>query len=340
MQAVIVEEKDKADWDRFVESSPSVISWHIYDWYKVPKGYYGAEYYPLAVYDGKEIRGILPLYHVRTLRTGSALISIPYVVAGGIVAEDSDVRKLLFERAVELSHQMGSIPVTLKQYKVKVDGDLTTDASYYNRELSLSPNIDDVWNQISEENRERIKATEQENLTLEYPSQDLDRFYHALLKHHQFVGEPCPSKRWVRHLMVTGLYVIALLKRGDTIVAGTMAKTFKDTVSFPFTCLPSHKDGGDLYAYRLYWELIVNLAQKGIHIAHSGRIPNTEEVPQYRLGWGGTKHHYYYQYYGFAGKTESTSKRGKGRDVFKTVWKKMPTGFSQLVGPVIMKQFP
>ena len=70
MQAVIIEEKNKADWDRFVDASPNVISWHIYDWYKVPAAYYGLDYYPLAVYDGGEVRGILPLYKAQTLRTG------------------------------------------------------------------------------------------------------------------------------------------------------------------------------------------------------------------------------------------------------------------------------
>ena len=302
MQAVIVADKDKADWDRFVESNSGVISWHIYDWYKVYKGSYGLDYYPLAVHDGKKIRGILPLYHVRTHRTGSALISIPYVVAGGIVAVGDDVQKLLLERAIDLSRQMGSIPIILKQYKVRVDGDLITDAGYYNRELSLSPNIEDVWHQISEENQGQIKATEQENLTLEYPSQDLNGFFRALLKRHQIEGVPCPSKGWVRQLMITGLYVIALLKRGDSVVAGTMAKTFKDTVSFPLTCLPSREERREVYGYRLYWDLLSSLAEQGIRIAHSGRIPDSEEVPRYRLGWGGEKHRYYYQYYAYSGK--------------------------------------
>lgn len=340
MQAVVVEEKNKADWDRFVECSPKVISWHIYDWFKVPAAYYGLDYYPLAVYDGGEVRGILPLYRVRTLRTGPALISVPYVVAGGIVAETREIEQALLQRAVEMSEEMGSIPITLKQYKEKVDGDFTTDESYYNRELTLTPDIDDLWNRISEHNREQIQLTEGENYTFEYPSQDFDGFYRALLQHHRIAGVPAPTRKWVRHLRDTGLYVVALLKRGNTVLAASMAKEFKDTVSFPFTSLPSPNPADEKYAYRLTWELLKDLAGRGIRIAHSGRIPDSEDVPQYRLGWGGEKNRYYYQYYGYSGKTESSSKRGSRRDLFKTVWRRTPIALSQLVGGVINKQFP
>ena len=82
MDVVLVEKRNQGDWDRFVQESPGVIAWHHYRWADILARHYGTEFYPLAVYDGASICGILPLYRIKTLRSGEALISIPHFVAG------------------------------------------------------------------------------------------------------------------------------------------------------------------------------------------------------------------------------------------------------------------
>ena len=101
-----------------------------------------------------------------------------------------------------------------------------------------------------------------------------------LLRHLHARGIPCVRMRWIEDLLAFNMYSIALLKRNGSIVAGTMVKEFKKTVSFPFTCMSLH--AGETYVYRLYWELIRRFALAGREIFHSGRIPNnnlTECVP-------------------------------------------------------------
>ncbi|MGC2194267.1 MAG: hypothetical protein WA628_06300, partial [Terriglobales bacterium] len=97
----------------------------------------------------------------------------------------------------------------------------------------------------------------------------------------------------------------------------------------------------ELFAYALYWKLITTLAAGGIRIAHSGRIPQTDATFRYRLGWGGTKYSYYYQYYGLGeGKMEFSTKRGRKREIVGSVWKKMPLSLARALGPMVVKQFP
>ena len=141
LKAIIIDDSRKASWDDFVMRHPDAIAWHVYDWWKVLHGYYGLEYFPIAAMDGAEVRGILPLYRVRTFRSGTALISIPYVVAGGIVADDAEAEHLLLEEALRLSRSMGDAPVTLKQYRHRVAGDLHTDQGFYNLELAIGDGL-------------------------------------------------------------------------------------------------------------------------------------------------------------------------------------------------------
>jgi hypothetical protein len=341
MDVVLVEPGSKRAWDEFVQQSRGVIAWHAYHWADFLAKHCGAEFYPLAVYDGPRICGILPLYRIRTLRSGEALISIPHFVAGGIVAERPDVQQALLDRAIEISKQLKISRIALKQYKLKLSGPLSTDENYYNRELELSPDLDQVWQRISQTNRDKVLESQAFNLELEYPSADTSSFFRLLLYDQHAAGVPCVSKSWVSGLFDTGAYEIALLRFKGELVAGTMVKKFRDTVSFPFSCLRDQSGRTMLSAYNLYWQLIGKLATQGIRICHSGRIPNTDAAFGYRLGWGGTKYSYYYQYYGYGeGQTEFSTKRGTRRQLVESVWKKLPVGVAKVLGPVVVKQFP
>jgi len=337
---VVVGPQYKSDWDHYVHNADGVIAWHSYDWCNLLRRHHGAEFYPIAVYDGSRICGILPLYRLRLFRK-EILVSVPYFVAGGIAAKDAAVQQALLDRAIQLATQLRISSLTLKQYKLKLAGPLLTDDNYYNRELAIDNNLDRIWDSISELNRSKIRESEQYCCELEFPSTNVSLFHRFLLNDQQSAGVPCVSKRWIEELFKSGMYEIALLRHKGEVVAATMAKQFRDTVSFPFTCLRDHHEEMGLFAYALYWKLIRQFAHQGVRIVHSGRIPKTDAAFEYRLGWGGTKYNYYYQYYGMGkGQTEFSTKRGWKRALIESAWKRLPTSVAGLLGPAVMKQFP
>ena len=341
MEAVIMQEKDRHTWDEFVMDNPSSIAWQSYGWSEVVRRHYGLDFYPLAVFDGPRICGILPLYRMKGITGKSELMSVPYAVAGGILADEPGVQSLLIEKAVQLSRQYGGCRITLKQYKIKIGGDLRVDDNYYNRELSLTKDLDELWKSISEQNREKVTEALKLGAVLDYPSTDIDAFYKLLLVHHHRRGIPCVGKRWIEDLLAFQMYSIALLKVGGRVVAGTMVKEFKKTISFPFTCLAENSSDVALPAYALYWKLIEYFAARGKAIFHSGRIPMNDEAEAHRLGWGGTKHQYFYQYHpNTGGKTEFSTRRGRKRDLFEKGWKRLPLSVAGMLGPRIVKYFP
>jgi hypothetical protein len=342
MEARIVTEKERKAWDDFVMDNPASIAWQSYGWSEVVRKHYGIAFYPLAVYDGARICGILPLYRVKKgIKGKDELLSVPYAVAGGVLSDEPAVQSILLDRAIQMSRQFGSCRITLKQYKTNIEADLLTDDNYYNRELSLSMNRDELWSRISENNREKVTDALKLGGVLEYPSSDIDAFYKLLLQHLHGSGIPCVGKQWIKDLLAFQMYSIALLKVGGRVVAGTMVKEFKNTISFPFTCLAEKDIPVALPAYALYWKLIEHFAARGKDIFHSGRIPLSDDTEPHRLGWGGTKYRYYYQYApNSPTRTEYASKRGRKRDLFKQGWKRLPLGIAGYLGPYVVKQFP
>lgn len=331
----------KGQWEEYIRKNPFAIAWQSYDWLDVLKKHYDFEFFPITAFDNSEICGVLPLYRISTFFEKNILVSVPYAVAGGIVADDDDARAALLNEAISLHRKYNCSKIILKHYKQKVDADLATDDNYYNRELSLSAGIDNIWNNLHDTNKRNIDAVDKFDLSLEYPFQNIDAFFDLLLRHHQRMGVPCVSKKWITSLVDSGMYSIACLYRNNTPVAGTVVKVFKKTVSFPFTCLPDGEAENEMFAYNLYWRLIKHFASQGFEIAHSGRIPQNDQTNAYRLGWGGKKYGYFYQYYPDPGtKTEYAVKRGRKRKIFQSAWKMLPRSAAGILGPHIVKHFP
>jgi hypothetical protein len=341
MRIIEITPADSARWEAFVESSEKTIAWHGYSWSQAVGQNYSYDFHPLAVEDGGVVCGVLPLYNLRNTKTPSPLISVPFAVAGGVAARDESAGQMLVDAGIELARKLGASGLTLKQYRYPAPGDLMTDANYFNRELSLSPGVPGIWEQLEPHNREAIEAAEKDDLVLEFPSRRLDDFYSLLLLFLTQSGLPCPNRRWIQSLLDLGLYSLALLSRKGRIVAATMTKTFKTTVSFPYTCMGDGSQPFVNCTYALYWRLIQHFAENGYTIFHSGRMPNSEDVPLYRRGWGGVKHAYYYQYYPkTTSLTEYGVKRGWKRNLFTSAWKHLPLSLAGAIGPRIVAKFP
>lgn len=341
MDIKIIDDSRKDLWEKFVYANPHSIAWQGYEWRDVLEQNYKFTFYPIAAMENDTIKGILPLYHMKTLLSKDVLISVPFAVAGGLVADSDDVKSALLNKAIEVSKTYNSCRIILKQYKIKVPGELQVDENYYNRELDISKDISEIWNGFDDANKKNIDIAKKFEPILEYPSSDINGFYKVLLKHHHDSGIPCVSIKWIETLVASKMYSIALLKDNGKIVTATMVKEFKKTASFPFTCTASVDERIVSFAYFMYWKLIEHYCLKGFEIVHSGRIPNNNATLEYRLGWGGDKKNYYYQYYPSVGKkTEFATRRGRKRVIFEKYWKQLPQSVVEWVGPKIVKHFP
>jgi hypothetical protein len=337
----ILDADRRRQWDAYVDNNEIAIAWQRWEWHDILQKHYPHDFFPMAALRDNKICGVFPLYRLHEKTHRDSLISIPFAVAGGIVSDSSEIEKILLENAMQLAKNEHIGSIVLKQYKHRVEGDLRTDDTFFNRELSLSEGLDNAWDNLAPENRSMITSAKNEGLTLEYPSNNINGFYSILLAYNHRQGVPCVSKKWVEDLIASGMYSLALVMKKNRPVAGTMIKIFKKTVSFPFTALPANSEISLKAVYWLYWELISFFAKKGYEIIHSGRIPADESVPVFRLGWGGKKFQYFYQYYpNISRATESSVKRGLKRRIFSKCWRFLPKIIAMKLGPGIVRRFP
>src|SRR5947209_18322743 len=88
-------EQDRNAWDRFVLDHPDGSPFHLIAWKKSIEQTFGYKAMYLVAAAGDRIRGVLPLFLIENLLTGRILISSPFAVYGGILADSENVRKEL-----------------------------------------------------------------------------------------------------------------------------------------------------------------------------------------------------------------------------------------------------
>ncbi|NOR69565.1 MAG: peptidoglycan bridge formation protein FemAB, partial [Methylomarinum sp.] len=77
-----------AQWDDYVENSPSSTFFHKAGWKEVIEKAFGHKTYFLYAEDNGKITGILPLVHINSLLFGNSLSSCAFCVYGGIIADN------------------------------------------------------------------------------------------------------------------------------------------------------------------------------------------------------------------------------------------------------------
>src|SRR6185312_10466990 len=96
---------DYAAWDEYVIRNAHGTPFHLIAWKKtIEESFYYKPHYLIA--RDQSIRGILPLFFVHNAVIGKALISSPFAVYGGILADSKEAHRMLFDRAKALGEQL------------------------------------------------------------------------------------------------------------------------------------------------------------------------------------------------------------------------------------------
>src|SRR5689334_8306028 len=96
----------EAEWDRYVRHTDGATFFHQLGWrWLVERTFGHRAHYLTALRDG-HIAGVLPLFELRSLLFGHSLVSIPFAIGGGLVADDHAAAHALLAEAKELAREL------------------------------------------------------------------------------------------------------------------------------------------------------------------------------------------------------------------------------------------
>lgn len=113
---------EEAEWDVYVHNHPDGTLFHTLAWRNAVRDTFGHRPLYWTAHRRGTLVGILPTFFVPSLVAGRMLISVPYAVGGGILADDDEAVRALFEAARRHAQQHRCRILELRSQRAAVPG--------------------------------------------------------------------------------------------------------------------------------------------------------------------------------------------------------------------------
>ncbi|HEX7078108.1 MAG TPA: FemAB family XrtA/PEP-CTERM system-associated protein [Candidatus Eisenbacteria bacterium] len=330
-----------AGWDAYVDDRPDATFFHRRGWSAVLERTFAYRDHSLVATRGGEVRGVLPLLLVRNLPTGHSLVSTPFGVYGGIVADEEETARLLLDRARECGERLGVRYVELRQ--TTPIGDLPVKNLYVTFKRPIFPTSDENMAAIPRNQRRSIRLGFKNGLSSRVGDFDLfDPFYDVYSESVRNLGTPVFPKSLFENLLREfgpACRILGVFHEGR-MVAGVMTFLFQDQV------MPYY-GGAVRDAFRLsandfmYWSLMIHGMEHGFRVFDFGRSKVDSGSYHFKRHWGFEPTPLPYQFLLIRQRSiPDLSPRNPKFAAAIRLWQRIPLPVTQWIGPKIIRYFP
>ncbi|HEX5012150.1 MAG TPA: FemAB family XrtA/PEP-CTERM system-associated protein [Planctomycetota bacterium] len=187
--------------DRFVARHPLGSPFHETRWLDLVRATFRFETQTLVAWRGRDVAGVLPLALVTAPLTGRRLVSVPFGVYGGILAQEEEVLHALDEGGQVLARRASARFLELRW----LGPGLTRHESfplYETYRRALPPRVEDVLGLVPRKARAEVrKARDRHRLELIGGPALFDDFYRLYVHNKQSLGSPVFAPSYFRRLL-------------------------------------------------------------------------------------------------------------------------------------------
>lgn len=343
MQIKVLSPQDEARWDRFVDGMSEGTLFQKTAWRRIVAATFGYRAHYLFAERAQEICGILPLFHVQTWFAGNAVISTPFAVYGGVLAQDLETERALLNAANAFAHETGAVYLELRQRFACQSSELHTRENLYCTFIKpIYEDAEKTFSELPREARRMVRKAEKAGLVAKFENVRIDDFYDIYAASVRALGTPV----FPRTLFASCLRefkdnadVLLVCYQGRPI-AGVLSFYYRDTV------LPYY--GGSLPHQNhlapnnfMYWALMKSAGERGYKFFDFGRSKNSTGAFHFKrhMGFEQTPLPYQYQTMNGAPLPNNNPTNPKFQFAIK-MWQRLPLGLTKMLGPHLVRQFP
>ena len=337
MQVIDVKEENAARWDRYVYTHPFSSFFQLFGWKRIMEKSFGCKTCYLVALEKDNIRGILPLYIVRSWISGNSVTSMP----GGICNDNEEIEKLLYEKAKEITKKYNAKYLLLRDCSRKYDFDLKV-VTYNTSILGLKNDKNELWKSFDGKARNQTRKAIKEGLKTTLGENNLKEFYKVFSINMRDLGTPVFPYKFFDGIVseFPEETEILTVNYKDEVIGGMILFFFKDTISDPWA-----SSLREYFPYcpnnLLYWEAFKYGCDNGFKYFDMGRSQKDSGTFKFKKQWGAEARDLYYQY--FLHNCEDipvTESDGFKYKLISKGWKKLPVGLANALGPVIRSKIP
>jgi FemAB-related protein (PEP-CTERM system-associated) len=329
---------DALRWEAFVERAPDATFFHRLGWRELIEDVFRHRTHYLVAERGRDLVGVLPLAEVKSLLFGHALVSLPFAVYGGPVADDPQAGTALIEAAQACARDLGVAHLELRNRVARCEGWPRQDLYVtFRKAISRDPEANLLA--IPRKQRAMVRKGIQRGLAGELDA-GVDRFFALYADNMHRHGTPPFARRYferLRQAFGRDCEVLTVVDAGGQPVSSVLSFYFRNEV------LPYY--AGDTTEARAlaandfkYWELMRRAGERGIEVFDYGRSKQGSGSFDFKKNWGFTPEPLAYEFALYRGDAIPQHNPANPRyRAFIAAWRRMPRALANALGPRIVR---
>ncbi|MCB0358857.1 MAG: FemAB family PEP-CTERM system-associated protein [Bdellovibrionales bacterium] len=346
----IADTTSESRWETFAERWVGSHHAYSFKWSRIIPRVFGHRcHYLMAERDG-EVVGLLPLTEVRSVLFGKALVSVPYLNAGGILADDAEAVDALETALVDLAAERSVDYCELRHRGAPPD----LHRSSCSREhkvsmvLQLDNDAERFFGAFPAKLRSQIRRPAKSGVIARTVSgadagreSAIKHFYQVFAENMRDLGTPVYPRALFRqtvdafreHATVINVY------HEDRPVAAGIILRFGDTVEIPWAS--SLRSANKLSPNMLlYWEAIKQACESGASMFDFGRSSPDSGTFRFKRQWGAEPLQLHWNYYGEEASVPDVSPQSPKFRLLVRCWQRIPVQVANAVGPWLTRGIP
>lgn len=326
-------------WDDYVQAHSEATFFHKSGWHRVIKNAFGHHPYYLWAIDKltSEVKGVLPLFQVKSFLFGNALVSLPFCVYGGALAVNEDVRRQLEDFAASLAEKLQVDYLEIRNITQTRD-DWPTKSLHATFIKDIASTEEENLALVKYKQRAVVRKALKNDLSVEF-SDRVDEFYHAYSTSVRNLGTPVFSKRYFQELkreFGQDCEILSVKQHGQVHCA-LMSFYYKDTV-YPYYGGGMPESRGSKAMDLMYFDQMCRAGKAGYTKYDFGRSKKDTGPFNYKRHWGFEPQNLHYQYHLVKAKElPDLNPLNPKYQLMVRTWQKLPLWLSQFIGPFVSR---
>lgn len=219
-------------WDEYVFAHPHGSPFHLTAWKRSIETTFGYRPHYLMAVEAGRIRGVLPLFLVKNFLMGKALLSSPFAVYGGALADDAAVKAALRQAVQALGQSLGVQYVELRNAYPEQSLGFHPISRYVTFTQQIGPDENAILESIPRKTRYMVRKALKAGFCCRVETAWSQPFVELYLENLRRLGTPAFPEKHFRALLENfrGMIDIREMVHAGKVVAAVLTFYFRDQV--------------------------------------------------------------------------------------------------------------
>ena len=329
-------------WDQYILAHPQASLFQLTGWKRVLEDTFNySSYYLYAEHKGR-VTGVVPLFLICNPIVGKCLMSVPFGVYGGIVADDESSTDALLQHIKDMARSFKVDYLELRSRNSRLFPGFHANSRYATFATQLDRNVQAHLKRLRRDTRYMIRKGEKAGLTTRHGVDQIELFYDLFAQNMREHGTPVFPRVFFHKLLheFQDRIDVMIVYAGTRAISGVLSFLFCDTI-YPYyagvTPLARPMAGNNF----MYWELMKWAIERGVRKFDFGRSKKGTGAYAFKMGWSMAVEPLDYQVYLVRRKTPPNfSPTNPIFEVATRIWRKMPLWATLVLGPRLSPWFP